>query len=74
LILFFYVIFVCHLLQDSGNNKIVMDDWIVFMSSKHVAHLVKVIILIFILLTIICQTWFAFKFTIWCGLAIMAIL
>lgn len=26
---------------DAGENKIVMDDWIVFSSSKHVAHLVK---------------------------------
>ena len=31
-------------LQDSGTNTIMMDDWITFLSSQRVAHLVKVII------------------------------
>jgi len=35
----------CESVQDSGQNTIVMDDWIVFLASKRVAHLVKVIIL-----------------------------
>jgi len=35
----------CDLLQDAGENKIVIDEWIVFVSSKRVAHLVKVLII-----------------------------
>ena len=41
------------LLQDSGKNTIVMDDWIVFLSSNRVANLVKVIILTLIIIKII---------------------
>jgi len=34
-------------LQESGENKIVMDNWIGFLSSNRVSRLVKVIILKF---------------------------